>query len=181
MVEDFDAWYLELHPSLGSALLAWCGAASVASDSLDEAFVRSYERWDRVRRMESPAGWVWRTATNVVRRKLRRRDFEQAVLRRQSAGESTVTHEPSADELDLRQALLTLTQRQRTAIVLRYVADLPLREIGAVMGIAEGTVSATLHQGKSILAARLAGPGAAMRQPGEPPVAKTDGGSMWTI
>jgi RNA polymerase sigma factor (sigma-70 family) len=48
--------------------------------------------------------------------------------------------------LDVRAVLTQLTERQRAAVVLRYVADLALAEIAAVMGYATGTVKATLHQ-----------------------------------
>ena len=51
-----------------------------------------------------------------------------------------------ATALDVRAALAQLTDRQRAAVVLRYVADLPLAEIAEVMGCATGTVKATLHQ-----------------------------------
>ncbi len=85
MVDDFDGWYAELRPTMGRALSAWCGDAELAADALDEAFVRAIERWDRVGDMDAPAGWVWRTATNVVRRRMRRVDLEQRALRRHSA------------------------------------------------------------------------------------------------
>ena len=92
MVEDFDAWYGELRPPMLAALAAWCGDAGVADEALDEAFVRAYERWDRVRTSPSPAGWVWRTATNVVRRHHRRRSLEERILRDgPTAGPSTAS------------------------------------------------------------------------------------------
>jgi DNA-directed RNA polymerase specialized sigma24 family protein len=41
---------------------------------------------------------------------------------------------------------MTLTPRQRTAVVLRYLADLRHADIGRVMGCAEATARATVHQ-----------------------------------
>ena len=155
MIEDFDGWYAELRPSMGRALVAWCGDPSVAADALDEAFVRAIERWDRVRTMDTPAGWLWRTATNLARRRMRRQGLEGRALRRQSSGRAEDEAGPTGDDVDLRRALLTLTERQRTAVVLHYIADRPVREIALLMGIAEGTVGATLHQARSLLAAQL--------------------------
>jgi RNA polymerase sigma-70 factor (ECF subfamily) len=43
-------------------------------------------------------------------------------------------------------ALGTLTPRQREMVVLRFQADLPVKDIAAAMGCADGTVKATLHQ-----------------------------------
>jgi RNA polymerase sigma-70 factor (ECF subfamily) len=157
MVDDFDAWYAELRPAMAPALAAWCGDASIATDALDEAFTRSFEHWERVRRADSPAGWVWRTAVNVVRRRYRRRTMEHDLLRRADAPAGAV--DPNVDEdLDLRAALLRLTERQRTAIVLHHIADRPHAEIALVLGIATGTVAATLHQARARLAAELGAP-----------------------
>lgn len=155
MQGDFDEWYQEVRPPMAAALAAWCGDASLAADSIDEAFVRAVERWDRVRAMPSPAGWVWRTATNVVRRRERRRSLERAVLRRHAASEPTASTGPDGSDVDLRRALALLTERQRTAVVLHHVADLPYAEVAEAMGIAEGTVGATLHQARQALAGHL--------------------------
>jgi RNA polymerase sigma-70 factor (ECF subfamily) len=154
MVDDFDAWYADLRPVMAPALAAWCGDASVAADALDEAFTRAYEHWNRVRRSGSPAGWVWRTATNVVRRRYRRRSMEQDLLER-SAPVAAGASDAIEDDLDLRAALLRLTERQRTVIVLHHIADLPHAEVAAALGVATGTVAATLHQARARLAAEL--------------------------
>jgi RNA polymerase sigma-70 factor (ECF subfamily) len=181
MVEDFDAWYAVTRPTMASALTAWCGDPSLAADALDEAFVRAIERWDRVRSMDQPAGWVWRTATNVARRRMRRHGLEGRALRRHSAGRAAATRELSGDDVDLRRALLTLTERQRTAIVLHYIADLPVSEVAVLMGIATGTVSATLHQSRTLLAARLdvvdLAPTGLEPPPPAAPAPRTDGAS----
>lgn len=55
-MDEFDEWYRELRPRVHRALTAWCGDGALASDALDEAFVRALERWARVREMRSPAG-----------------------------------------------------------------------------------------------------------------------------
>ena len=59
---------------------------------------------------------------------------------------------------DLVAAIRTLPNRQRTAIALRYVADLPQADIAAAMGVAPGTVAALLHQARTNLRQTLGGP-----------------------
>lgn len=158
IVDDFDAWYRDARASLDPALTAWCGDAGLAADALDEAFVRAVERWDRVRFMTSPSGWVWQTATNVVRSRARRRQVEQRLLLRRAVGQRVEVAGPGGDDVDLRRALLTLTERQRTAVVLFYIADLPTKEIAEAMGIAVGTVASTLHHARARLAEQLGVP-----------------------
>lgn len=52
-------------------------------------------------------------------------------------------------------AVKALSARERTAIALRYVADLPMQDIATAMGIAPGTVGSTLHNARQHLAALL--------------------------
>jgi len=44
-----------------------------AEDLAQEALVRAFERWSRVRSMANPPGYVYRTAINLNRNRLRRR------------------------------------------------------------------------------------------------------------
>ena len=119
--------------SLGAALRAWCGQEDLAAEALDEAFVRALERWSRVGSLASPSGWVWQTATNVVRRRERRRRLEDQLLRRRAASPSD-DHAAPPPDVDLQHAVLELTERQRSAIVLYYLADLPVRQVAEVSG-----------------------------------------------
>ena len=76
------------------------------------------------------------------RRNERRRERAAAVDDR---CEST-TRARSRRGLSVREAIATLPPRQRQAVVLRYLADLPLADVADAMGCAIGTVKATLHQ-----------------------------------
>jgi RNA polymerase sigma-70 factor (ECF subfamily) len=67
----------------------------------------------------------------------------------------TASAEPSPDRLDLVAALANLPRRQRQAMVLHYLADIPVAEIATQMGAAEGTVKSWLHRARTTLAARL--------------------------
>lgn len=158
-VRDFEEWYRALRPRMRPALTAWCGDPSLAADAMDEAFVRALERWSRVSEMDSPEGWLWRTATNSIRRRERRRTLESQLLRRQRDASGATTIESTGSDVDLVRALQTLTVRQRTAVVLRYVADLPEKDVAEMMGIAPGTVSATLHRARELLTEHVTDPG----------------------
>ena len=157
-MREFDDWYSRVRPRMYPALAAWCGDPSVAADALDDAFVRALERWNRVARMDSPEGWLWRTAANAIRRRTRRLVRETQHWRRHAQGATDVVLDPAGFDVDLVRALQMLTERQRTAVVLRYVADLPEKEVAEMMSIAPGTVSATIHQARQRLIEVLADP-----------------------
>jgi RNA polymerase sigma factor (sigma-70 family) len=152
---DFESWYLREHPRVVSAVAAITGRASVAGEAADEAFTRACERWDRVRAMASPGGWAHSTALNVARRRLRRTEHERRLLRRVAPA-----HEPEAPpptwSIEVWDALRSLPPREREAVVLRHVGDLPVAEVAQVMGVAAGTVASTLASARARLARLLA-------------------------
>lgn len=147
---DFDGWYRKEHPRLLGLLTVVAGDADVAREVTAEAFVRALERWDRVAAMESPAAWTYRVGVNLLRRRLRRSAFEKRLR-----PEALAPAPPPAIESDLWEAVRALPVRQRTAVALRYVCDLPQEEIAGVMHVAPGTVSATLTAARRQLAAAL--------------------------
>lgn len=153
---EFDAWYVREHPRVASTVAAITGRPSLAAEAADEAFTRAYERWDRVRRMRSPGGWVHRTALNVARRQLRRSGHERSLLARLVPGEGRPAEAPPPDwSGELWDALRILPERQREALVLRHVADLPVAEVAEAMGVAPGTAAWTLHAARQRLAQAL--------------------------
>jgi RNA polymerase sigma factor (sigma-70 family) len=153
-VDHFERWYVGGHPRLIAALTVVAGDTCLAAEVVDEAFARAYERWPRVGGMTSPDGWTYRTALNVLRRRQRRVRLEhQLHLRR---GPSDARALPPDWSLEVWDALLRLPRRERTAVALRYVADLSTEDIAAAMRIAPGTVGATLHSARRRLAAALA-------------------------
>lgn len=150
--ESFETWYREVHPRLHASIAHAFGDVALAAEATDEAFVRAFERWDRVGHMSAPAGWVYRVAFNDARRRARRRDLEGRVLRRDRPDVVT----PPAGEL--WSVVATLPPRQRHAVVLRHVGQLREAEIGEAMGIARGTVSATLRAAYASLRVAIADP-----------------------
>lgn len=151
-IDDFESWYRELHPRLHASIAHAFGDVTLAAEATDEAFARALERWDRVGRMSAPAGWVYRVAFNDARRRARRRDLERRILGRDRP--DTVT--PPAGEL--WSVVATLPPRQRHAVVLRHIGQLREAEIGEAMGIARGTVSATLRAAYASLRVAISDP-----------------------
>jgi RNA polymerase sigma-70 factor (ECF subfamily) len=142
-VDDFEAFFARNYgPVLRTVALA-VGDPARAEDAVQEAFARAYRRWRSVSTMERPVAWVHVVAVNVVRKDWRRshRRAEQAVDHTGAGDDDT-----AIAALDLRDALERLTPRQRAVVVLRYLADLPTRDVADALGCAEGTVKATLAQ-----------------------------------
>jgi RNA polymerase sigma-70 factor (ECF subfamily) len=144
----FEAWYLREHPKVVAALTWVAGDPHVAADATDEAFARAYANWRKVERMASPGGWVYRVALNVVRRRMRRAAFEQRTLEPPTEVAQVVDHE-------IWTVVQQLPERQRVAVVLRYLLDLPEQEVAMAMGISRGTVASALAAARQRLAGWL--------------------------
>src|SRR5262245_8980608 len=93
--DGFASWYAREHPRLLAVMTIVAGDVHVAQDVTSEAFARALASWTRVGEMEAPAGWTYRVALNVYRRRARRAALEQRLLFRH-------TREPSLpDPADL--------------------------------------------------------------------------------
>jgi RNA polymerase sigma-70 factor, ECF subfamily len=135
------------------ACYALCGDRQLAEDAAQEAFARALERWRRLRERPWAAGWVATTALNVVRRSLRRRGAEP----RPEPGAGQAGTDGTDDRLDLIRAIRALPARQQEAVVLHYVADLPVSDVAEAMGVETGTVKAHLARAREALARTLGG------------------------
>lgn len=153
---EFEPWYRTTHASVVASLVLVTGDLDAAREAGDEAFVRAFERWDRVSQMASPRGWVYRVALNVARRRGRRAMLEANLWRRRaevSAGSAI-----PEDAIDAWVAVAALPRRQREAVVLRYVADLTEVEVATVLRVRRSTISRSLDAAHKTLAARLEAP-----------------------
>lgn len=123
------------------------GSVSVAEEIVQDAFVQLYRHRDRVEHLRA---WLRRAVINGCRDWVRRRAHEPDM----SSEDGFVTHD-DARAIVVRDALRLLTPRQRAAVVLRFYADLPEREIAALLGCRPGTVKSTLSQSLTKLAKEL--------------------------
>ena len=147
---EFEEWYRREHPRLIGSLAALSGRDDVAAEAADEAFARALARWPRVSKMASPGGWTYRVALNELRRRLRRSATERHGRSTGWPARAEVDDHPLDD--DVWRAVRALPDRQRTAIVLRYVADLPEADIAEAMHVSRGTVASNLSDARKALA-----------------------------
>jgi RNA polymerase sigma factor (sigma-70 family) len=113
---------------------------SVAEELVQDAFVRLHAHFDEV---ENPGGYLRVALVRLCLKWKRRAGVEAEGLR--LIGEPGPTGEPQIDET---WALLEhLSPDRRTAIVLRYYADLSHEQIATVTGWRIGTVRTRVHRG----------------------------------
>ncbi|MGN6131203.1 MAG: RNA polymerase sigma factor [Nocardioidaceae bacterium] len=148
--EVYDASY----GRLVRQLLGLTGSLSEAEDVVQEAFVRALDHASRFRRVDNPEAWLRTVAVNLYRSRWRRlRRF--ARLAPQLADGAPATSQDGADRIALLAALRVLPAAQREVIALHHLADLPVHEVAATLGVPAGTVKARLSRGRTALAVLL--------------------------
>jgi RNA polymerase sigma-70 factor (ECF subfamily) len=154
--QRFAAFYAGAFDRLLGQLFLVTGDLHEAEDIVQEAFARAAARWSRLRHYDVPEAWVRRVAINLAADGLRRQRRRVALLLRLGAP----PHVPaaSAEALALAAALRTLPIAHRQAIVLHYLADLPVEEVARTLSVPPGTVKSWLARGRKALAARLGEP-----------------------
>jgi RNA polymerase sigma-70 factor (sigma-E family) len=128
------------------------GDRALAEDLVQEAFLRFVGRLQHLRDPEAFDGYLRRTIVNLSKDTFRRRAVERSYLKRRTAE----LREGRADRdvatyASMRTALLTLPQRQRAAIVLRYYEDLHESEIADLLRCRPATVRSLVARGLETL------------------------------
>ena len=140
-------------PSLSWTAYLLAGDRDVAAELLQEALVRTYVAWHRVRDGEATA-YARRTLVNLNTDCLRRRPV---VLLFDPDRPDPANAERGVDDRDqLVRMLATLPPQQRRVIVLRYLDDLTEADVAACLGISLGTVKSAASRGLSALRTRNA-------------------------
>jgi RNA polymerase sigma-70 factor (sigma-E family) len=116
-----------------------------AADLVQETLIRVGLRWSSVRRDGNPHAYARTTMVRAHINAGRRRRHEVIT---EAPPERPVV-DPAMAVVDrdwLRGVLRSLPPRQRAVVALRYLEDLPMREIADALGCAEGTARSQLHR-----------------------------------
>jgi RNA polymerase sigma-70 factor (ECF subfamily) len=151
---DFRAFFEHERVRLVRATLLLTGNVAEAEDLAQEALARVLERWDRVSEMESPEGYLYRTALNLNRKRLRR----MTIAARRVLGVSD--HDALAaaeDRVDVLRAISSLPRPQREALILVVWLGYGTEEAGRLLGIEPGSVRGRLHRARQTLRRQLGG------------------------
>jgi RNA polymerase sigma factor (sigma-70 family) len=134
-------------------LLVSVVGASEADDCFQETFIAALRAYPRLKADSNLRAWVLtiahRKALDAHRSRARRAVPVADVaptLDGSAAGGRGVRAQAPRDET-LWEAVRELPARQRSAVVLRYVGDLPHRDIAAAIGCSEEAARRSLHDG----------------------------------
>jgi RNA polymerase sigma-70 factor (sigma-E family) len=119
-----------------------------AEDLVQSCLGKLYKVWHRLDTTSDPDAYLRRILVNTYRSWWRarwRREIPRADL--PDLPDPADGLESRAAAQDVRSALAKLPVKQRTALVLRFFADLPEAEVAELMGCSAGAVKTHTHRG----------------------------------
>ncbi|XEC94581.1 RNA polymerase sigma factor SigW [Paenibacillus tarimensis] len=140
-----------------------------AEDVVQDTFLRVYNNLDRYDDTMKFSTWIYRIATNLCIDRLRKRKPSYSLDAESADHEGLDGYSmlPSDDRTPESELLLTETQRMihqaidtlpakyKTVMILKYLQDLSLQEIGDVLGMPVTTVKTRVHRGREFLRKKL--------------------------
>ena len=143
---DYDDFFTSARPQLVGLAFALTGDIQVAHELAQEALVRSWIHWRKIRSYDDPSAWARRVLRNLAAnhaRHLRRAPLPPPIEN---------VSAPTTDRLAMIAALAHLPEPQREALVLHDGLGLSVAEVASELGVPEGTVRSWLSRGRAVLA-----------------------------
>ncbi|MGN1401116.1 MAG: RNA polymerase sigma factor SigW [Bacillus sp. (in: firmicutes)] len=140
-----------------------------AEDMAQEAFVRAYIKIHTFNINLKFSTWLYRIATNLCIDRIRKKkpDFYLDAEVAGTDGLTMYSHIPAdtvlpEDEVEslelqdtIQKEIMRLPEKYRTVIVLKYIEELSLKEIGHILDLPIGTIKTRIHRGREALRKQL--------------------------
>jgi RNA polymerase sigma-70 factor (ECF subfamily) len=118
-----------------------CGSRSEAEDITQDAIVRTFARGRAKTTVAQAESYIRRAIVNEAIDRSRRRKVAESRRAVLAMPDAVHGHDGDvASEAYLRQLLETLTAQERAVVILKYIDDLTVAQIGATLKLADGTV-----------------------------------------
>lgn len=140
-----------------------------AEDVVQESFLRVYTNLDRYDETQKFSTWIYRIATNLCIDRLRKRKVNYSL-------DAGIANDEGVDWYDMlpspektpeqhllmsetkqtvHHAIRSLPEKYKAVMILRYIHDLSLQEIGDILDMPVSTVKTRVHRGREFLRNKL--------------------------
>jgi RNA polymerase sigma-70 factor (ECF subfamily) len=159
----FEQFVREHEADVYTYVLRMVANREEAADLTQEALLQTFRTWTRVD-PEAEGGyikWCYRIAHNLcvdAHRKKRPRAVDDEELERaieERALRPEAIYEGQAQSVRIREALLSLGEKYREALLLRFQSELSYEKIAEVLEVPVSTVETRIHRAKRMLREKL--------------------------
>jgi len=151
----FEEVYRQHGRRLYNLGLRMLGQPADAEDALQDVFLQAFRKLGSFKGDAALGTWLYRLAMNLYLDRLRSRGAreDRATDRLETAGPATAWErdpgvEMAVSRIDLERAMAELPAGYRAAFVLHDVEGFEHREVGAILGISEGTSKSQVHKAR---------------------------------
>lgn len=154
----FKALYDETFTMLFRVARRITNSDEAAEDVVHDSYIKAVERWGIFPTRDDAKYWLIRVVKNNALNWIKRKGREQKVYQRYFKEMDAVSESPEDETLkgeatnDMRRYLDRLPEKFRMVLVLKEYGLLNYREIGRVMGIAEGNAKVRVFRAREALA-----------------------------
>jgi len=158
---DFKALYDETFMMLYRVARRITNSDEAAEDVVHDSYIKAVERWAIFPTKDDAKYWLIRVVKNNALNWIKRKGREQKVYQRYYKEMDAVSDSPETEALKneasdgMRSYLWRLPEKFRMVLVLKEYGLLNYKEIGKVLGIAEGNVKVRVFRAREALAAMM--------------------------
>ncbi|MCX7804548.1 MAG: sigma-70 family RNA polymerase sigma factor [Planctomycetota bacterium] len=145
-----------------------CGSEGETDDIAQETFVRAFQHLGDLDDPDRFKGWLLRIAANIALDHVRRKKPPAVSLEEKLAGPEALgeeapardaTGEETLDRRELRlkivEAIYSLPHDYQVPVAMRYLEEIPYREISRRLGLREDTLRKRIHRANLMLRRKL--------------------------
>jgi RNA polymerase sigma-70 factor (ECF subfamily) len=157
----FKALYDETFTMLFRVARRITNSDEAAEDVVHDSYIKAVERWGIFPTRNDAKYWLIRVVKNNALNWIKRKGREQKVYQRYFKETDPVSESPEDETIkgeasrDVRMYLDRLPEKFRMVLVLKEYGLLNYKEIGKVLGIAEGNVKVRVFRAREALATMM--------------------------
>lgn len=156
-VQGFAEFVAQRQQPLLRFAMVLCGDARLAEDLVADVLARSFERWQRIGKVDQPNAYVRRMVVNEYLSSRRRSRRTMPVADPGPHGENRPDHAiEHAERAGMIAALAQLPRKQRATLVLRFYEGQSDAEIASILGCSQSTVRSNAARALAALRITLA-------------------------
>ena len=131
---DFDSRIGPLLDAGYRTALAILGDPDAAHDAVQEASFKAWRKLNQLREGKPARPWFLTIVANQCRSE-RRRHWWSVIRMADVESDAKPTRDDSAESMDIDRELAKLPREDRLALFLYFYLDLPMEEVGDVLGV----------------------------------------------
>lgn len=151
LLQDFEAFFARHEREVVGYLWRMTGDEQAARDLSQETFLCAWQRFEQVRKYDKPKAWLFRVATHLALNHLRDQATGAKARQAWSQSEHATQSDPAmriVNQDAVLRTLLTLSPRDRAALVLHSVYGLNCAELAQSLGISRTAAKVTLWRAR---------------------------------